>query len=232
MKVLAIIPARGGSKGVKNKNIRLVAGEPLIAYAIESARESQLLTRFVVSTDSPHIAAIASDRRCPVLIRPPELALDDTPIAPVMKQVLGVCQEQFKEQYDILVLLQPTSPIRSGKDIDAVIRMFDDKRTDAVVSVVAMHDIHPARMYRLSLDNELLPLDQRFEASRRQDIEPVYYRNGAIYAIRKETFLAKETLMVPNKKAYIMPLEQLVNIDDERDLAVAEVLVKLWKNAR
>ncbi len=233
MKVLGVIPARGGSKGVIDKNITLVDGQPLISYTINSARESTLLTRAVVTTDSPRIAEISQSFEGTVIMRPAELAQDDTPIIPVIKHALEVSQEQYGEHYDMVVLLQPTSPIRHGTDIDNALNiLIEHADCDAVISVVPMQDIHPARMYHVDNDMKMQALNPQLEATRRQDIEPVYYRNGAIYAIRTEVLLEKNSLMVSKKRAYIMPLERLVNIDDERDMHIANVLVKLWKDGR
>lgn len=232
MKVLAIIPARGGSKGVPDKNIRIVAGRPLIAYAIECAQESRLINRIIVSTDSPIIAHTASDYSAEVLMRPSHLAQDDTPMPPVLLHVLQTLQEN-EEKYDLIVLLQITSPIRTGQDIDHVVEMFASAPDlDAVISVVPMDDVHPARMYTLDEGKWMNPYIESGEEARRQDLPVVYYRNGCIYAIRSEILKDKKSLMVKNKKAYIMPAKWLANIDDERDLIIAEALIKMWKSGQ
>ncbi len=232
MKVLAIIPARGGSKGVPDKNIRIVAGRPLIAYAIECAQESRLINRIIVSTDSPIIAQTASDHGAEVLMRPSHLAQDDTPMPPVLLHVLQTLQENG-EKYDLIVLLQITSPIRTGQDIDHVVEMFASApNLDAVISVVPMDDVHPARMYTLDEGKWMNPYIESGEEARRQDLPVVYYRNGCIYAIRSEILKDKKSLMVKNKKAYIMPAKWLANIDDERDLIIAEALIKMWKTGQ
>lgn len=229
MKVLAIIPARGGSKGVPDKNIRIVAGKPLIAYAIECAQESRLINRIVVSTDSPIIAQTASDYGAEVLMRPSHLAQDETPMPPVLLHVLQTLQENG-ENYDLVVLLQVTSPIRTGQDLDNVVEMFaSTPDLDAVISVVPMDDVHPARMYTLDEGQWMNPYIESGEEARRQDLPVVYYRNGCIYAIRSEILKDNKSLMVKNKKAYIMPAKWLANIDDERDLIIAEALIKMWK---
>lgn len=232
MKVLAIIPARGGSKGVPDKNIRIVAGKPLIAYAIECAQESRLINRIVVSTDSPIIAQTASDYDAEVLMRPSNLALDETPMPPVLLHVLQTLQENG-ENYNLIVLLQVTSPIRTGQDIDNVVEKFaSTPDLDAVISVVPMNDVHPARMYTLDEGQWMNPYIESGEEARRQDLPVVYYRNGCIYAIRSEILKDKKSLMVKNKKAYIMPAKWLANIDDERDLIIAEALIKMWKSGQ
>lgn len=233
MKILAIIPARGGSKGVKDKNIRLVDSKPLIQYTIDAALESTLLYKVVVDTDSERIAKVANcNNNIEVLMRPAELAQDESDIVPVALRILNYFTDQ-KEAFDVLVLLQPTSPIKTGKQIDEAIQLLlADSITEATISVVSMEDIHPARMYYLNEQNQLIPLNKDLETKRRQELEPVYYRNGCIYAIKTKALLEQKTFMPLNKKAYIMPSEWLANIDDERDLIIAEALVKAWKDGR
>lgn len=229
MKVLGIIPARGGSKGIKDKNILDVDGQPLISYAIEVAKAATKLTSCVVSTDSIKIAEVAKKWGADVMMRSEELAQDNTPMLPVLQDII----ERFKangEEIDLILLLQVTSPIRTADNINEIIEMFEeDPDIPAVISVVPMDDVHPARMYNLDLNNSMLPLNNRWETSRRQDIPPVYYRNGCFYAIRPEVLLAENTLMPPNKKAYVMPIEWLANVDDKRDLILTEALLKAWK---
>jgi CMP-N,N'-diacetyllegionaminic acid synthase len=230
LKVLAIIPGRGGSKGVKDKNIRVVDGKPLLAYAIEAAKESKGITMTLVNTDSEKIAEVAKVWGAEVMIRPQELATDQAPMVPVLQHIVSEL-ELKGEKYDLLILLQITSPIRTGKNIDEVIAMFDaDPNLPAVISVVAMDDVHPARMYKLDEFSVMEPLILEWETARRQDIPPVYYRNGCIYAIRPEVLQEQNTLMPENKKAYIMPTTWLANVDDERDLIITEALLKAWKN--
>lgn len=232
MKVLAIIPARGGSKGVPNKNIRIVAGKPLISYAIECARESKKINRIIVSTDSQVIKEIVSEYSVEIITRPDSLAQDDTPMPPVLEHVV---QELAKrgECFDLIILLQVTSPIRTGEDLDKVIAMFEsDEKLEGVISVVPMDDIHPARMYTLVEDGLMKPFLVNGEECRRQELPVVYYRNGCIYAVRTKVLLQQHTLMPAQKRAYVMPAKYLVNIDNERDLIIADALVTLWKSGR
>ncbi len=229
MKVIGIIPARGGSKGVLRKNIRIVAGEPLIAYAVKAARESELLTAFIVSTDDKEIAGIAGHYGSPVFIRPPKLAQDDSPMVATVQNALEYAEKK-SGKFDAIVLIQPTSPIRTGSDIDAVIRLLGkDSAVEGVISVCPMQEIHPARMYRLNSENQMESIHAELETRQRQDLPTVYYRNGALYAVQRSVLFEQNTLMPQNKKAYIMPLEHLANIDDERDLIITDTLVRLWK---
>ena len=232
MKVIGIIPARGGSKGVKKKNIRVVAGEPLIAYAIRTAKESTKLDYFVVTTDDPEIAEVAKQYGAPVIMRPKELAKDNTPMVPVVIHALEEVEKESEGDFDIVVLLQPTSPIRRGVDVDDVIKLFEDSDVECVVSVCDVADMHPARMYRLTSSGFIVPFWPEFESLRRQDLPKVYYRNGTIYAIRTDVLKEQKTFMCNKKKAYIMPAKWMVNIDSERDLLIADVMVKLWKEGK
>lgn len=226
MKVLAIIPGRGGSKGVKGKNIRIIDGLPLIAYAINSAIESKKLSRFIVNTDSDEIEQVARDYKADVYRRLPELGSDSASIVPVILETIEAL-EQKGEFFDVVVLLQITSPIRTGKNVDEVIEMFEnDLDLTGVISIVPMHDVHPARMYSLDESHLMFPLNPEWETARRQDIPPVYYRNGCIYAIRTDVLKKTKNLMPEGKKGYIMPVEWLANIDDERDLIITEALIK------
>lgn len=233
MRSLGVIPARGGSRAILRKNLREVGGEPLIAYAIRAAQESRLLTAFLTTTDDDEIAEVAARLGCPVLRRPGELARDDTPMAAVLLHALEHAEGEVAERYDALVLLQPTSPIRAGQDVDSAIALLrDDPDVDSVISVCPMDDMHPARMYRVDGEGWMEPLWPEWERAQRQELPVVYYRNGAIYACRRELLVGERTLMGGRRKAYVMPRERLANVDDERDLAIADALVRMWKEGR
>jgi len=229
MKVLGLIPARGGSKGVPKKNIRIVDGQPLIGYSIEIAKKSKLISDVIDSTDSDEIIEVVKKYECDFYKRSDVNAQDETPIEPVVFELL----ENLQTKYDILVLLQPTAPIREISDIDNVIQMFiEDNDLDTVVSVVELEDIHPARMYTINDDLEMTPLNPSLERKRRQDLDPVYLRNGAIYATRISTFLKTKKLINDSKKAYVMPESKWANVDTERDLLITELLIKEWKKGK
>ncbi len=228
-RALGLIPARGGSKGIPGKNIRLVNGEPLIAYTIRSAQQSRLLTDLVVSTDSTAIAELAARYRVEVLMRPAELAQDDTPAAPVAIHALDVLKSRGRE-YESLVLLQPTCPLRSAKDIDDALTLLMGSDHDAVVSVYQVSDHHPARMYSLE-GNRLIPYDKAGEQLNRQDLPAVYHRNGVVYAIREQALRRERTFNPRNKAAYVMPRERSVNVDEEVDLLIAEQLLKACESS-
>lgn len=224
MRVLGIIPARGGSKGVPRKNIRLVAGRPLIAYAIEAARDSRLLTHVVISTDDTEIATVAEELGAPVLMRPPDLAADNTPMLPVVQYTLAALEPGLG-RYDYVIILQPTTPLRTADDIDAALTLLIESRADSVVSVYQVADHHPARMYRL-VEGRLVPYEPEPPNRLRQGLPPVFHRNGAIYAFRRALIDEQGTLIGPDTRPYIMPRERSINIDDELDLAFADFLLR------
>ena len=220
---LGIIPARGGSKGIPRKNVRLVGGRPLIAYTIDAALESRLLTRFITSTDDTEIAAVAGGLGSPVLMRPSELAADDTPMVPVVKHTLATL-EPTEGRYDYVVVLQPTTPLRTSEDIDEALALLVETGADSVISVYQVADHHPARMYR-QVDGRLVPYEAEPPQRLRQALPPVYHRNGAIYACRRTLIEQHGTLIGPDTRPYIMPRQRSLNIDDELDLAFADFLL-------
>ncbi|MTH17548.1 acylneuraminate cytidylyltransferase family protein [Flavobacterium sp. LC2016-01] len=227
MKILAIIPARGGSKGVPGKNIKLLGDKPLIVHAIDCAKESKMISSIVVTTDSVEIINVVEKENISIITRPDNLAKDDSPVVNAVKHALDV----LKTDFDLLVLLQPTAPLRSGQQLDEIIDMFKkDAALEGVISVVPMDDIHPARMYNLDDHNNLIPYIDSGESLRRQDLAPVYYRNGCFYVITQKAFLEQNTLMPQYKKPYVMDPNWLVNIDNKRDFALATLLYDDWKD--
>jgi CMP-N,N'-diacetyllegionaminic acid synthase len=227
---LAIIPARGGSKGVLRKNIRIVAGQPLIAYSIQAAQASQTLTHCVISTEDDEIASVGRTFGAEVLPRPAELAGDKTPMLPVVRDVFSTLEARLGTLFEYGVLLQPTAPLRTAADIDAAVTLLRETGADSVISVYRVYDHHPARMYRM--DNErLVPLQDEPVGRLRQDLPAVYHRNGAIYAFRRKLIDEIEGLIGPDTRPYIMPEERSVNIDNEIDLLLADLLLQRLKSA-
>lgn len=221
MKTLGLIPARSGSKSVPNKNIVMLCGRPLIAYTLEAAARASHLDRCIVSTDAEEIAAVCRAHGGEVpFLRPKELAADDTPTLPVVLHAL----ETLGESYDAVMVLQPTSPLRTSQDIDAAISLLDaNPVADSVISVVKVGDHHPARMKYLE-DGYLVDpsFAEAHEGQRRQDLLPLYLRNGAIYLTRTRVLLDQKTFKGRRSLAYVMPEERSVNIDGPFDLWVAE----------
>ncbi len=196
--VLVVIPARGGSKGIPRKNIRLLAGYPLIAYSIEIARQSTLVTRIIVSTDDEEIAAIARELGAEVpFLRPPELAQDDTRDLPVFQHALNWLNE--KEGYipDAVVQLRPTTPIRERDSLDRAIKLLIDHPAADSVRAVVVPDKNPFKMWTIRPDGMMKPLIQLDEIQEaynapRQSLPEAYWHSGQIDVIRPETLLDKE----------------------------------------
>lgn len=219
--VLAIIPARGGSKGVPRKNIREVAGKPLIAWTIEEAKKSKYIDRLVLSSDDAEIIAVAREWGCDVpFVRPAELSQDDTPgIEPVLHAI------QSLPGYNYVVLLQPTSPLRTCYDIDACIEICAKTRASACVSVTEP-DKSPYWMFKLDAAGKLHPMiESTGMALRRQDLSKVYVLNGAVYVADCSMLLVSHVLASEGAEAYIMPKERSIDIDTETDLALATIIL-------
>ena len=229
MKVLAIIPARGGSKGVPGKNIAEVDGQPLISYTIEAALESKQLTAIYVSSDDERILSLANKPGIHLHYRPAGLATDDSPVTATVEQVLHIAEQEFQLTFDVIMLLQPTAPIREPQHIEEAISLLQAPEYNSVISVCEMEDVHPARMYQLEGD-ALQPYFPEMEQKRRQDLPKAYFRNGSIYLVRRNAFLQDHSLMAKPSCPYVMPSKYLANVDDHRDLIITRALVRAWKN--
>ena len=217
-KRLAIIPARGGSKGIPSKNIVKLNNIPLIAYSIQAALQSQKISRVVVSTDSNEISTLASKFGAEVVKRPAELAQDDSPIVDVIAHCLDVLE--LKEHYrpDTIVLLQPTSPLRTHHHIDAAFKLFEERACDAVISVCEP-DHHPLKSFKLDKNEFLTGLvNNKLCFTPRQILPQALVPNGAIYLIKATVFKKLKTLLPPKTLPYIMPKTESIDVDDIDDL--------------
>jgi CMP-N,N'-diacetyllegionaminic acid synthase len=221
--VLGIIPARGGSKGIPRKNLRELAGKPVIAYSIEAARHSRLLTEFIVTTDDDEIAAVSERLGSRVLMRPAALAGDKMPMVPVVEHVLAEMR-RLGRSHEVIVLLQPTSPQRTAEDIDCCINLLLESEADSVMSVYDVGDIHPARMYHLE-EGYLRPYAAEPAGNLRQDLPKVYHRNGAVYAVRSAYFERHRRIIGEHPLAYLMPRERSLILDEPFDFRLAELLM-------
>lgn len=212
-RVLGLIPARGGSKGLPGKNILPVAGRPLLAWTVDSGRGSRCIDRLVLSSDDEAIIAAARACGCEAPFRrPPALASDTAATIDVVLHALDELPD-----HDVVVLLQPTSPLRTGEDIDAACERFAASGAPACVSVSPVEQ-SPYWMYRLGDNHALEPLlEAPAGATRRQDLPPVYALNGAVYVAdtawlrRSRTFVTRETV------AHVMPAERSIDIDTAAD---------------
>ncbi|ALG67631.1 cytidylyltransferase domain-containing protein [Beggiatoa leptomitoformis] len=219
---LAIIPARGGSKGVKRKNIRPLAGKPLIAWTIQSAQQSAYLDRFILSSEDAEIIATARQWGCEVpFIRPAELAQDETAgIEPIIHAIQTVA-----ESYDYVVVLQPTSPLRLALDIDQAIQQCIDQQAEFCVSVTEP-DAHPYWCFQQDSQGYLQPLIQDIPP-RRQDLPAMFTLNGAVYVAKTSTLLQTRKLLNAQTQGYVMPKSRALDIDTEEDLLLAAFFLNL-----
>lgn len=227
MKILGIIPARGGSKGVSRKNIRRLAGKPLIAHTIETALKCPLLHRVIVSTDDEEIAEIARKYGAEApFMRPSELAQDDTPDLPVCQHALSTLAESEGYCPDIIVWLRPTVPFRTVNDLEATIRLILESGADTVRSV-CLTEHHPYWMKRMD-GERLIPFLKGVDEGRyfrRQMLPPAYRLNGAVDVIRSKSVIKKKKLYGGDVRGYVMPVERSMELHTEMDFAIAESLL-------
>lgn len=224
MKHLAIIPARSGSKGLKDKNIKVLNGKPMMAYTIEAAFETGIFDTVHVSTDSEEYAEIARAYGADVpFLRAETLASDGAGTWDVVTWTLEAYRRQGRE-FCLVTLLQPTSPLRTADDIKAAHKIFVEKNAAAVVSVCEVEH-SPLWSNTLPKDGNMDGFLNNMQGQQRQAL-PVYYRiNGAVYMLKASLLQEKPmNLYGKNTYAYIMPKERSVDIDDEYDFAVAEVM--------
>jgi len=221
-KVLAVIPARGGSKGIPRKNIRLLAGKPLIVWTIDEAKRSKYIDRLILSTEDEEIINVARECGCEVPFkRPIELAQDDTPGIETVIQAINA----LEEKYDIVVVLQPTSPLRTVEDIDGCIQHCMMTEAPACVSLTEAQQ-SPYWMYHLDDDRKLKSFVQNGETiNRRQDLPKVYVLNGAVYVAELGFIMEHKSFLTEETVGYIMSGDNSVDIDTELDLAYCEWLI-------
>lgn len=215
--VLAIIVARGGSKGLPGKNIATLNGRPLVAWSVIAAKKSRYVDRIILSSDDGAIISAAKKSGCEVpFVRPAALATDTASVYDVIFHAL----ENVEQAYDYIVLLQATSPLRISEDIDGCIA-FCEKINAPVVSVCEMTK-PPQWMFHISKNNKLLPIMLRDKKpSRRQDVQPVFIPNGAVFVAPTNQLRRNKTFYTQRTHAYVMPTERSVDIDTMADLLLA-----------
>lgn len=229
---LAIIPARGGSKGLPGKNIKGLCGKPLIAWSIEAGLGSQYIDDVMVTTDSEEIAKVAREFGASVpLLRPTELASDTATTFDAVKHVIDFYERQLHKSFDYIVLLEPTSPLREKDDLDGMIEKISsmDGEFDAIVSLGEVHE-HPSIMKKI-VGNEIEPYRKELEmATRRQDNEVAYFPYGVAYIVKTKTLLEEKTFYPQRTTHYLIKRYQCYEIDDIYDfLAIENIMKFAWE---
>ncbi|SIO48570.1 N-acylneuraminate cytidylyltransferase [Rhodovulum sp. ES.010] len=222
-KVLALVTARGGSKGLPGKNVRPLQGRPLVAWTVEAAKASGYIDRIVISSDSGEIiaAAVQAGAEAP-FVRPAELATDETGSAPVVLDAL----DRLAGDYDLLVLLQPTSPLRRAQDIDMCLEASVGTGAPSVVTVTEASK-SPYSAFALRPDNRLQRLlEPPASSGRRQDRPPAYHINGAVYVVDVAWFRQEGRFVTEETRACLMPAERSVDIDTLLDFELASLLLR------
>jgi N-acylneuraminate cytidylyltransferase/CMP-N,N'-diacetyllegionaminic acid synthase len=220
-----VIPARGGSKGLPGKNLKRLGALSLIGHAIASAREAAMLTRFVVSTDSPAIADEARRHGAePPFLRPAELANDHAGMVPVLQHAVRWLEEAEGVRPDFVVTLQPTSPFRTGAEIDLTIARVDTTGADSAQTLVEA-SYHPFFMKTLEGDRTIALFPDGKKYVRRQDAPAVYQPSGAVYVTRYPVLMDEGQVLGHDNRGIVMSFEASVNIDTEWDFLLAELLL-------
>lgn len=228
--VLAVITARGGSKGIPGKNIKDLGGKPLIAYSIESAKQSKLITHCIVSTDSEEIANVARQYGADVpFIRPAELSTDTAGHLEVMQHAIQFMEQSRGITYDYIVILQPTSPFRLAEDIDNTLEKLIETGADSSLSMVELvGGAHPIKAKRMEGDRvvpycDSLPPE---EGLRRQDFPPAYKRSSAVFSMRRATIMEKRKIYGTFVVGHIVPSDRSIDIDEPFDWIKAEYMLE------
>ncbi|MBI3074830.1 MAG: acylneuraminate cytidylyltransferase family protein [Parcubacteria group bacterium] len=232
-KIVAIIPARGGSKGLPRKNIRLLGGKPLISYAIETAKRSAFVQRVLVTTDDKEIAGVAKKYGAEVpFLRPAELAADDTPPDPVLKHALEFLKEKENYKPDIIVWLEPPCPFRTPAQIDEAVRLLlADKKADSLRSVCEPFQ-NPFKSWTLQgkyLEPLITERGKVLHTGPRQKTRKVYWQNGAIFLLKYNTIMKKGNFFGDKILPFIVGNDQFIDIDEEKDLRLAEDYLRRQK---
>ena len=229
-KVLAVIQARGGSKGIPKKNIYPIAGYPLISYTIAAALASKYIDELVVSTDSEEIADVARQYGASApFLRPAELAGDTIASVDSLHHAALESEKHFGIRFDIIVELPCVAPLRNAADIDGALEKLDATGANSVISMANTGEKHPVRLKRI-INDQIADFCKEFpepaKGSRRQDLEPCYIRNGAIYSMTRHSLIDLFTRHGPDSRPYEMPEERSVNIDGWMDLRIVDLMIR------
>jgi CMP-N-acetylneuraminic acid synthetase len=227
MRVLGLIPARGGSKGIPRKNIKPLCGQPLLWYTAQAALAARRLSRVILSTEDDEVAAIG--RECGVetpFKRPPELARDDAPMLPVAQHAMRWCEEHG-DRFDALCLLQPTNPLRRAEDIDACIELLETSDADAVATVLPVPaEYNPHWVYFADDDGFLrLSTGEATPIPRRQELPRAFHREGSVYVVRRDALMDGDSFYGRRFKGFVLDPARSANIDTPEDWERAAALL-------
>ena len=226
LKILGIVPARGGSKGLPGKNIRPLNGKPLIGHTIDAAKASKYINKLVLTTDDDDIARVSSQFGIEIpFMRPSELATDTSRAIDTYIYTLKRLKDEFNYEPDMVVILQPTSPLRTTEDIDSAIQKFIENKADSVMSMCELeHPIERARVIREDgrIENYLR---QKIVVKNRAEYFQVFAPNGVVFVLKPE-MIYKKDFYSENTFAYVMPKDRSVDIDILIDFEIAEFLLK------
>jgi CMP-N,N'-diacetyllegionaminic acid synthase len=226
-RLLAIIPARGGSKGIPMKNLRAVGGVPLIGITIRAALGAKSISHCLVSTDSPEIAEYATSAGLPTQrLRPADLASDSALSSDVVRYEINAYMKESGEGCEHVMLLQPTAPLRTTRHIDEAFSRYLAEGAHSLISVCEVGSAHPEYMYRVTGGRGRKFLEGRV-GNPRQDLERLYLRNGAIYITSVAYLLETGNLVSPDPALYLMERRCSINIDEPEDLLIAEAMLNL-----
>jgi len=224
MGVVALVPARAGSKGIPGKNIKPLCGKPLLAYTADVVRAAGIFDRALISTDTPEIAELGRTLGLEApFVRPSALARDDTPMLPVIEHAVAWLENDGCK-IDTIVLLQPTQPLRTAEDVVAAVRRLEQEPCDSVVSVVSLpQQLCPDYVMRIDEEGRLVHfLPEGAKVTRRQDVRPAYIRDGTVYAFRAATLRNYQSIYGPVCLPLIIDPDRSVNLDSEDDWREAE----------
>ena len=228
IRILGVTLARGGSKSVPRKNIKPIAGIPLIGYTISQALKSKLITRYIVSTDDKEIQQVAIEHGADSpFLRPSEFSSDEASSVSAMQHAVNWVEQQEGVKYDYVVELMCTNPMKTVEDIDASIKKLISTKADSVIAVHQLEDHHPARIKKIINDKIIDFCVQEIPESRRQDLKPeAYIRSGSIYALKRDYLMIEgKRYGSDDSRPYILPQERAVNIDTDTDFMIAELML-------
>jgi len=220
--------ARGGSKGVKNKNIKLLNNKPLIYYTIKEALKCKFLTSYIVSTDSKDIKNISEKYGAQVpFLRPKKLSSDTSSSSDALKHAVDFMEKMNKTKYDFIIEIMATNPLKNFKDIDSLITKLIKTKADSVIAMSKVTEHHPRRLKKI-VNDRIIDIMKEKKESRRQDLKPdIFIRAGSIYGIKRDIIMKKGLRYgTKNSRPYILPDKRSINIDNENDFIVAQNLIK------